>query len=68
MITTKMQKLGIMNVAIVAVSPNKPNVKYCVVQKPVTVEETFTSLVEIKLHWMNTDRIIIFVEHTLTAM
>ena len=52
------------------VSPNKPNVKYCVVQKPVaiTVEETFTSLVEIKLHWINTDRILIFVEHTLTAV
>ena len=55
------------NVIIVVISPNKPNVKYCVVQKPVTMEETFTSLVEIKLHWMNTDRIIIFVEHTLAA-
>ena len=28
------------NVAIVAISPNKPNVKYCVIQKPVIVEET----------------------------
>lgn len=53
--------LGMINAAIVAMSPNKPNVKYCVVQKPVTLEETFAPLVEeIKQHRMNTDRTIIF--------
>ena len=43
--------LGMINVGVVAVSHNRPNVKYCVIQKSSTLEETFAPLVEeVKLH------------------
>ena len=39
-----------LEVGVVAISPNKPNAKYCVVQKLATLEETFAPLVE-KVNW-----------------
>lgn len=36
--------LGMLNVAVMARSPNKTNVKYCVVQKSATLEETFAPI------------------------
>ena len=53
--------LSMRNVSIVAVSPNKPNVKYTVIQKPGPLEEVFAPLVEkLKLKRTNTERTIIF--------
>ena len=53
--------LGMANVGVVSASPNRPNIKYCVIQKPSSLEETFAPLVEeVKFHRLNTDRTIIF--------
>ena len=38
--------LGIVNVAVIAESPNKENIKYVVHHNPETLEETFARLVE----------------------
>ena len=38
--------LQLVKPAIVAISPNKPNIKYAVKANPGTLEETFANLVE----------------------
>jgi len=46
---------------VVSVSPNKPNIKYNVIFKPATLEETFALLVEgVPQMRMSMERVIIF--------
>ena len=53
--------LGMVNVDVVSASLNRPNIKYCVIQKLSSLEETFAPLVEeVKYHQVNADRTIIF--------
>ena len=53
--------LGMVNVAVIAESPNKENIKYVVHHNPGTLEETFARLVEELLQCRcTTDRVIVF--------
>ena len=53
--------LGMTHPKVVSVSPNKPNIKYIVIFKPATLEETFAPLVEeVRRMRMSMERVIIF--------
>ena len=53
--------LGMINSVVIADSPNKPNIKYSVVQNPGTLEETFESLIaEVGMNRQLTERTISF--------
>ena len=53
--------LGMKNPAVVIMTPNKVNIKYRVISKPITIEEAFGPLVEdVHANRLNTDRTIIY--------
>jgi ATP-dependent DNA helicase RecQ len=53
--------LGMIKPKVVSASPNKPNIKYIIVFKPGTLEETFAPLVEeVRRMRLNMERVIIF--------
>jgi len=62
--------LSMRNVSVIAVSPNKSNIKYSVIQKPASLEEVFAPLVErVKQKRTNMDRTIVFCRsHDATSM
>ena len=53
-----------LNPVVVAESPNKPNIKYVVINKPGTLEETFAPLVEeVRRNRNTTEKTIVFLQN-----
>lgn len=56
--------LGMMKPVVVAESPNKTNIKYSVLPKLSTIEETFAPLLEeVRRARVNVDKLLFFAEH-----